>query len=194
MGTVAGKDPRYWHSRGYLPHFDQEGFTQFITFRLGDSVPKDVLERWGEELERGEITDATHRRRIEHYLDQNYGAAYLRDPRIAGMVQEALLKFDGERYRLLSWVIMPNHGHVILSPIVGFSISEIMHSIKSYTAHEANKILDRTGQFWAKEYFDRYIRDQRHFANTVAYIENNPVKARLCKAPEQWPYSSAFFK
>ncbi len=110
------------------------------------------------------------------------------------MVQEALLKFDGERYRLLSWVIMPNHGHVILSPIVGFSVSEIMHSIKSYTAHEANKILDRTGQFWAKEYFDRYIRDQRHFANTIAYIENNPVKARLCKAPEQWPYSSAFFK
>ena len=59
-----------------------------------------------------------------------------------------------------------------------------MHSIKSYTAHEANRILNRTGQFWAKEYFDRYIRDHRHFASTIAYIENNPVKARLCQSPE----------
>lgn len=194
MGTVAGKDPRYWRSRGYLPHFDQEGFTQFITFRLGDSVPKEVLKRWRDELERGEITDATRRRRIELYLDQNYGEGWLRMPPIARLVQDALLKWDGERYRLISWVIMPNHGHIMLSPFTGVSVSQIMHSIKSFTAHEANKLLGRKGQFWSKEYFDRYIRDHRHFANTIAYIENNPVKAWLCKAPEDWPYSSAYFK
>ena len=188
------KDPRYWHSRGYLPHFDAEGFTQFITFRLADSMPRDVLDKWRSELERNEITHADHRRRIEYYLDQNYGSSYLREVSIATILQETLLKWDGERYNLISWVIMPNHGHVLLTPIGDAKVSDIMHSIKSYTAHEANKILDRKGQFWSKEYFDRYIRDYRHFASTIKYIENNPVKARLCDSPEKWPYGSAYFK
>ena len=89
---------------------------------------------------------------------------------------------------------MPNHGHLLLDPLAGNSLSDIMHSIKSYTAHEANRILNRKGQVWAKEYFDRYIRDWRHFASTITYIENNPVKARLCDSPEKWPYGSAYFK
>src|SRR5258708_26451540 len=188
------KDPRYWHSRGFLPHFDSDGFTQFITFRLADSMPQEVLGRWRSELDQNEIADADFRRRIEYYLDQNYGASYLRDPAIAEVVQDTLLKWDGERYHLLAWVIMPNHGHIVLSPMPNFAVSEIMHSIKSFTAHEANRILDRKGQFWAKEYFDRYIRDHRHFASTIAYIENNPVRAKLCKSPEKWPFSSAYFK
>ncbi|MBP6002438.1 MAG: hypothetical protein KA746_03280 [Pyrinomonadaceae bacterium] len=54
--------------------------------------------------------------------------------------------------------------------------------------------MDRKGQFWAKEYFDRYIRDQRHFASTIKYIEQNPVKARLCRTPDEWPWGSAYFK
>ena len=145
-------------------------------------------------MERGEIKDADFRRRIEYYLDQNYGEGWLRIAAVADIVQETLFKWDGEKYRLISWVIMPNHGHILLSPFEGISLSDIMHSIKSFTAHAANKILDRKGHFWAKEYFDRYIRDQRHFASTIKYIENNPVKARLCKLPEEWPYGSAHFK
>lgn len=188
------KDPRYWHSRGYLPHFDKDGYTQFITFRLADSVPQAVLENWRDDLERDEITDADFRRRVEYYLDQNYGDGSLRIPAIANLVQETLLKWDGERYRLISWVIMPNHGHILLSPFDGISLSDIMHSIKSFTAHIANNILDRKGQFWAKEYFDRYIRDQRHFASTIKYIEQNPVNARLCRTPDEWPWGSAYFK
>ena len=66
-----------------------------------------------------------------------------------------------------------------------------MHSIKSYTAHEANKILGRSGQFWQPESFDRYIRNQKHFLSVIRYIENNPVKAGLCLRPEDWAYSSA---
>ena len=188
------KDPRYWHSRGFLPHFDAEGLTQFITFRLADSMPQNVLDKWRLELEQNEITDADFRRRIEHYLDQNYGAGYLRDERIATGLQETLLKWDGERYNLIAWTIMPTHGHLLLTPIRPATVSEIMHSIKSFTAHEANRILGRKGSFWAKEYFDRYIRDYKHFASTIAYIENNPVKARLCSSPDQWPYGSAYFK
>ena len=191
---MDNKDPRYWHGRGYLPHFDQDGFTQFVTFRLADSVPQLVLDRWNIELKSGEISDAGVCRRIEYYLDQNYGEGWLRVPEIANILQETLLKWDGERYRLISWVIMPNHGHILFSPFEGHRVSDIMHSIKSFTAHFANDLLKRKGRFWAKEYFDRYIRDQRHFANTLAYIENNPVKAKLCKLPCEWPYSSAYFK
>ena len=188
------KDPRYWHSRGFLPHFDDEGVTQFITFRLADSMPQSVLEKWREELAQDDIADADLRRRIERYLDQNFGEGHLRVERIAAMVQDTLLKWDGERYQLIAWVIMPNHAHILLTPINRAAVSEIMHSIKSFTAHEANRILDRKGQFWAKEYFDRYIRDLRHFASTIAYIENNPVKARLCRSAEEWPYGSAYLK
>ncbi|HEY8188950.1 MAG TPA: hypothetical protein VIF64_22975, partial [Pyrinomonadaceae bacterium] len=68
------------------------------------------------------------------------------------------------------------------------------HSLKSYTAHEANKILCREGQFWLEDYFDRYIRNEEHFQNTVKYIENNPVKAGLCAKASDWPFSSAWFK
>ena len=191
---MDNKDPRYWHSRGYLPHFDQDGFRQLVPFRLADSVPQLVLDRWHIELKSGEISDAGVRRRIEYYLDQNYCESWLRVPEIANILQETLLKWDGERYRLIAWVIMPNHGHILLSPFEGHRVSDIMHSIKSFTAHFANDLLKRKGRFWAKEYFDRYIRDQRHFANTLAYIENNPVKAKLCKLPCEWPYSSAYFK
>jgi putative DNA methylase len=185
------KDPRFWHTRGYLPHFDQDGFTQFITFRLYDSVPQTVLNKWRIELESAAITDADLRRRMEYYLDQNYGDGTLRRPAIGNMVEEALLKSDGERYRLIAWVIMPNHVHLLLSPLHDHAMAEIMHSIKSFTSHEANKLLNRTGHFWAKEYYDRYIRDARHFASTILYIENNPVKARLCRSPGEWPWSSA---
>ena len=89
---------------------------------------------------------------------------------------------------------MPNHVHLLCTPVTGHSLEEIMHSLKSYTANEANKILGREGRFWQKEYFDRYIRNARHFAKVVAYIENNPVKARLCKKAEDWPFSSASFR
>jgi len=101
---MEGRDPRYWHSRGYLPHFDQDGFTQFITFRLADSVPKSVIENWKRDRETGNISEADYRRRIETYLDQNYGAGHLRNPAIATIVEDTLLKFDGERYRLISCV------------------------------------------------------------------------------------------
>ncbi len=69
-----------------------------------------------------------------------------------------------------------------------------MHSHKSYTAHEANRILNRNGQLWMKEYFDRYIRNAEHYRNTVRHIESNPVRAGLCSKPAEWPFSSAWFR
>lgn len=187
-------DPRIWHSRGYIPHVDPGEAAQFITFRLADSMPQTVLAKWKEDIKAGVITDAGLRKRIETYLDQNYGESRLSDKRVAALVQNAILHLDGIKYRLIAWVIMPNHVHLLIVTLPGYSVSEIMHSLKSFTSHEANKVLERTGGFWFKEYFDRYIRSGEHFRAVIRYIEENPVKARLCKTPEDWEFSSAYFK
>ena len=179
-----------WYSRGRLPHFDGGEIPQFITFRLHDSLPQEVLEKWRLEAE----TDADLRKRVEKYLDAGYGGSWLKHENIATVVQNALLFHDEKKYRLSAWVIMPNHGHLLATPKAGFSLGEIMHSIKSYTAHEANKLLDRKGAFWQHESFDRYIRNQKHFYSVIRYIENNPVKAKLCNNPEDWRFSSARFR
>jgi REP element-mobilizing transposase RayT len=185
-----------WHSRGYLPHFDGEEVTQFITFRLSDSMPQDILTKWRAELtEEANIDiDAALRRRVETYLDQGYGQCYLGHSAIAELVQNSLLFFDSERYNLSAWVVMPNHVHALLTPLAGQQLSRILHSLKSYTANEANKILSTGGKFWQPESFDRYIRNSKHFEGVVRYIKNNPVKARLCARPQDWPYSSAHFR
>ena len=81
---------------------------------------------------------------------------------------------------------MPNHVHALFTPAAEFKMSEILHSWKSFTAHECNKLLRRTGRFWAREPFDRYIRNERHFQNALRYIEDNPVKARLGGKADDW--------
>ena len=79
--------------------------------------------------------------------------------------------------------------HLLMTRFDAVELADIMQSYKSLTAHKANKTLRRKGQFWMEDYFDRYIRNAEHFAKTVRYIENNPVKARLCKT-----CSSAWFR
>lgn len=186
--------PKLWYGRGYLPHFDGGEVTQFITFRLADSLPQNVLEKWKIEVEQRIITEIEYHRMIDKYLDKSIGNCYLNNERIAKLIQETLLFFDGKKYKLIAWVLMPNHVHLLLIPKSDFTLAEIMHSIKSYTAHEANKLLERKGSFWSKEYFDRFMRDYEHFEKTIAYIENNPVKAGLCEKASDWRFGSAFYK
>jgi REP element-mobilizing transposase RayT len=189
--SVHLNETKSWHSRGYLPHFDDGVRPQFITFRLADSLPISFIEKAKSKLDRGIITEIEYHKELDKWLDKGIGEPHLRDPRIAGMVAENLRQFAGNRYELHAWVIMPNHVHLLLSPINGISLAKIMHGIKSYTSHRANEILFRKGHFWSKEYFDRYIRDGRHFSRTVDYINNNPVKAGLCETPAEWPFGSA---
>jgi REP element-mobilizing transposase RayT len=185
-----------WHSRGYLPHFDGAALPQFISYHLADSIPATVIKRWKEEMKHLEYKQERIllQRRIEKYLDCGFGELLLNDERVAGMIQNSLLNFAGRRYRLFAWVVMPNHLHTLLTRFPDYELKDILHSLKSYTAHEANKLLHRTGQFWIEDYFDRYIRNEKHFQQTVEYIEMNPVKAGLCKKPGDWPFSSAWFK
>ncbi|HVF29645.1 MAG TPA: transposase [Pyrinomonadaceae bacterium] len=175
-----------WYSRGRLPHFDGGPITQFFTFRLSDSVPQSLIEKWKEKL-----SDVQFRKQVEKFLDAGYGSCYLKVPAVATLVANSLKYHDGKKYDLGAWVIMPNHTHFTATPYEGVELSEIAHSIKSYTAHEANKIVSRTGRFWQVEPFDRYIRNERHYSSVVRYIENDPVKAGLCKTASDWKFSSA---
>src|SRR5205085_1013306 len=95
--------------------------------------------------------------KIEKYLDSNKGSCWLKNPEIAACIAAALRHFDGERYRLFAWTIMPNHVHVLFEVLPGQSLSSIGHSWKSFTAHAANRILCRKGRFWEPESFDRLI-------------------------------------
>ena len=182
-----------WYSRGYIPHFDGGELAQTVTFRLFDSMPQSLLDTWRQELSprpEKEI-DSDLRKRIDAYLDKGIGSAWMRRPVIAAVVQGALLYFDGSRYRLQAWVVMPNHVHALLTPMAASDLGQILHSWKSYTSKQCNKLLGRNGEFWQPETWDRYVRDERHYYNVIAYIENNPVKARLCERPEDWQWSSA---
>ena len=81
--------------------------------------------------------------------------------------------------------------HVLVETFADHALAEVVNSWKTFTAREANRILGRQGQFWYREYFDRAIRDEEHLDAAVHYIHDNPVKAGLVAAPEEWPYSSA---
>lgn len=158
---------------------------QHVVFRLADSLPVHVCTALATRptAERAKAADAE--------LDRGYGRRDLANGQIASLVENALLRFDGERYALLAWCVMPNHVHVLVEIFPGTRLDRVVHSWKSFTAHKANDLLGRHERFWAPEYFDRYMRDDRHLVGTVAYIEANPVKAGLCAEPGNWPFSSA---
>jgi REP element-mobilizing transposase RayT len=208
-----------WYSRGYLPHWDHPQMIQSLTFRLSDSMPQAVLVTWKQELgirskslgapaslpakltskEQSTVTHAGApsielRRKIEEYLDAGHGACWLRHPQIGSLVESALLHFDQERYRLLAWCVMPNHVHALIETMESWPLAQVLHSWKSFTANQANQLLQRRGEFWQREYLDRYVRNSEHYVKVVAYIEENPVKAGLAKTRIDWPWSSARFR
>lgn len=183
-----------WRSRGYLPHLDESGLTQHLTFRLADSLPRRVLAAWEAEL--ASVPEKERRKakdeRIESWLDRGYGACCLKDDRIAEVVEGSLLHFDGERYRLLAWCVMPNHVHAVAETFPGHPLDQVVHSWKSYSATRVNRMLGRSGRFWQTEYYDRFIRDRGHLARVVAYVEHNPVTAGMVESADAWRWSSAW--
>ena len=182
---------RGWHERGYLPHRDAPGLTQFVTFHLADSFPAALRSEW-EALLKVEA-DRERRLQLEKYLDQGRGECHLRRPDIAELVEAALRFYHSRWYELRAWVIMPNHLHFLIQ--VGETpLAKIVKELKRYTAREANRILQREGAFWCEDYFDTYMRDAEHELKTRRYIENNPVKALLVREPKDWPWSSARFR
>ncbi len=175
-------------SRGRLPHWERDEATYFVTFRLFDSLPAVALERIKQTKPGGDYAE-----RLDAYLDRGSGASFLKDPRVAKLVVDALRHFDGARYHLHAWCVMPNHVHVIFSVLPArtpaLRLSSIIQSWKSFTAKEANRLLARTGSFWQREYYDHLVRDDEDFVRCIEYTINNPVKAGLCESWEDWPAS-----
>jgi len=190
-----------------LPHWEQAGTVSFVTFRMADAIPEQSLKSWAEDrrrwlLTRGmtgegelseilaELSEDQRRqylrefgKRFHDLLDAGHGSCVLRNPEYSALVESVLLHFDGDRYDLLSYVIMPNHVHVLVSPKGGHSMSSILHSWKRFTARELNKRLGAQGQFWQHESFDHLVRGSGSLEGFVRYLRENPEKAKL-KASE----------
>jgi REP element-mobilizing transposase RayT len=180
--------------RGRLPHWEKDSGLYFITFHLADSLPLPVLEKIAERHRILISAKNVHAHlspsqkvlvagfspaKLEEHFDRGAGACSLRDPRIGGLAADALRVWDGKRYRLLAWCVMPNHVHVVCRLFPGQQLSKVLHSWKSFTAKNANEILGRSGAFWQREYYDRLIRNGDELQRAVRYVVSNPKRAGL---------------
>ncbi|MBI5034418.1 MAG: transposase [Chloroflexi bacterium] len=198
--------------RRRLPHIQPPGATLFVTFRLAGSIPVATLRMLAEEHDRIEklvakIPDPAERRRREdeehrrlfgkwdRILDKaETGPAHLKDERIAQLVCKTLHYLDNKKYLLDAFCVMPNHTHLVCTPLAideknHHAISGIMHSIKVHVAIEANRILARDGDFWQHENYDHVVRDEPEYYRIIAYVLNNPVKAGIVERSEDWKWS-----
>lgn len=182
--TADHREPKSWHSRGYIPHFDSPETIQHIVFRTRDSLPKSLLDTLPSD-------PAFRRRAIDVLLDESKNGRAFSDPAAARLVEQAMVRFDGVRYDILAWCIMPNHVHVVMGPRDGWRTGDIIRSWKTFTAREINQLSGGEGSFWAPDSFDRFMRDEDHFLRTLDYVERNPVAAGLAANAADWPFSSA---
>jgi putative transposase len=174
--------------RRRLPHFHPEAKYLFLTWRLWGSLPARSSSDSNVYSTRGQAFVARDRILDRH----NTGPVWLEQPPVANLVSSAIVVGDRQRhfYELCAWVVMPNHVHMLILPLVTVPI--LMRWLKGSTARGANRILDRTGQpFWQDESYDHYLRNCDRMDRTIAYIEENPVSAGLARSAEQWPWSSA---
>jgi REP element-mobilizing transposase RayT len=198
--------------RRHLPHIQPPGATLFITFRLAGSIPAEKLQqlleekeqiekrlaRIGDPDERARQADRERRKsfgRWDATLDSAAcGPFWLRDERIAKLVAASLHYLDDDRYTLDTFCIMPNHVHLVCTPLLKsdgayHAMAGIMHSLKRHTALRANQILERAGQFWQHENYDHVVRDEPECNRIVTYVLNNPVSAGLVSSWEEWKWS-----
>jgi len=186
---------------GDLPHWRQEGATYFVTFRLADALPEDVGRRLKQERETWHRTHAepwtpeeAHRyhrlfsERVHEWLDAGHGSCVMRDRRCARIVADSLLHFEGIRYALDSWVVMPNHTHVVVEPAEDFQLEDILQSWTNFSAHKINALIDRQGTLWQHEPYDHIVRHEAELQRLRVYIRENPVKAGLNDCLGSWNY------
>jgi putative transposase len=192
------------YRNGLLPHWRQTGCTYFVTFRLADSIPKGVADELNYERRlwlghRGIDSESANwkqgfaklpkaeRRSYERLvgnmlnksLDECLGSCSLRSPIAAKKVHAALVFFDGSRLLVGDYVVMPNHVHVLMTPINGFELEDILHSIKSFSASRINLQLKTSGQYWHRDSYDHIVRDFEQLVAYQEYIAANPSKAGL---------------
>ena len=191
-------------TEGKLPHWFQPGVTYFITWRTDDSIPRDVLDlwvrrrddwlrrhgidplapRWSARLD--ELPNcqqhefhATFSREFLEYLDRGYGACVLRRTELAAIVADSLRHFDGQRYVLADFVVMPNHVHLQACLLGATDVQEQCYSWKKFTATKINRVLGQRGRFWHEESFDHLVRTPEYFGHFRRYIADNGNQAGL---------------
>uniref|UniRef100_A0A7V2ZJ99 site-specific DNA-methyltransferase (adenine-specific) n=1 Tax=Ignavibacterium album TaxID=591197 RepID=A0A7V2ZJ99_9BACT len=185
----------FYGKKGKLPHMHQGSVWYFVTFRLADSLPKEIVDqleqeriKWLEKhknnkdnLTREELKEyyRLFSERVEEWLAAGYGSCILREERVANILAQTLLHFNGVKYELDDWVIMPNHVHLLVKPKEGYSLSEVMHSIKSYSANKINELHNKKGDVWLHESYDHIVRNEDAFYAIKKYIRENPVKAKI---------------
>jgi len=175
------------HLSGNLPHWRQESRTYFVTFRTADSLPQEKVNQWlveraGWLRSNPEPHSEAQRReywerfpaRFHYWLDQGHGACVLRESDLQQVVESAMGYFNGNRYILSEFVVMPNHVHAIVTPLGAHLLSPIIHSWKSFTAKKINATLGRSGTFWQKESFDHIVRSAASLEKFRQYIRANP--------------------
>jgi replication-associated recombination protein RarA len=176
---------------GNLPHWRQDGAMYFVTWRTADSMPSERIDQWMKERaawlkahpEPWSSRDEEEYYRLfpdrwEAWLDEGHGECLLARPEVRQIVEEVLRNEDGTKYRLEDFIVMPNHVHVLLSPLGRHTLSEITQAWKSTTAHRTNKLLGRTGTFWQKESFDHIVRSAEQAQKFRQYIQENPTGLR----------------
>jgi len=188
--------------RRHLPHWQPAGATLFITFRLAGSLPHTVVATLQEKREQ-EKRALSHASDVQGHRKQAYqdaldvsdsGPHWLADPQVASIVAEALHYRHERAYDLLAFCIMPNHVHLVCTPLqredgTYYAIHRILQSLKQHSARQANKVLGRQGTFWQEESYDHVVRDADELTRVVQYVISNPVKAGLISEWEAWPWT-----
>jgi len=182
--------------RRKLPHWRQEAVIYFVTFRLADSLPIEKLAGLKEEKTRWlALNPLPHNQhqvrefhrsfsgRINEWLDAGYGSCILAHPEIYRLVEGVLNFFNGQRYKLGENVVMPNHVHALVQPLGDHELDRILHSWKSYSAKEINKITGCEGSVWHRESYDRIVRSPTQLARIEEYIRDNPKSLPLDRRP-----------
>jgi REP element-mobilizing transposase RayT len=153
----------------HLPHIDLVGYYQFVTFRTFDSIDE-FIRKWDFSPA---ISNKEKQLKIDEYLDTSINGAYLQD-KVLEWLFEFLLQQDKKLYDLVAFAIMNNHVHILFKPLQ--SLSKVMQMIKGVSAKKINELLGKNGRFWADDYYDKAIRDEKHFWVVYEYIKNNPLK------------------
>ena len=179
-------------TRRHLPHWQQDGKCYFVTFRLADSLPVSLLRQWTTERDQwlhdhpkpwSAETEAEYHRlfsgAIDRWLDQGMGSCLLREPAHSSVVANAFHHFDGTRYTLHTFVVIPNHVHLLLSLGENAVLADTIATWKRFSATAINNAAGRSGAFWMDDHFDRIIRNWDHFIAVARYIRNNPRKGKL---------------
>ena len=200
INSFDPKEPIAHLPGGNLPHWRQSGTTYFVTFRLADSLPKEKLNQWRRERDQwlaenprpdagnvdatpsSRLTEwqqeyrARFTERIEQWMDAGSGSCMLKDPAVREIVCSVLNQMNGTQYRLHSYVVMPNHVHVLASPVGDHTLSVIVQGWKSVSSRQIKKLTGWAEAVWQKESFDHIVRNAESLEKFRRYIEKNPAR------------------